>query len=79
VGEFDLLRHPLDPLLSPLGYLGGSATLDDGRLVIILSIPGLVRRAEARPFAMPRPGAAIRPDEGGPGYGAACGAGGGRT
>lgn len=51
VGEFDLLRHPLDPLLSPLGYLGGSATLDDGRLVMILSIPGLVRRAEARPFA----------------------------
>jgi two-component system chemotaxis sensor kinase CheA/two-component system sensor histidine kinase and response regulator WspE len=53
VGELDLLRHPLDPLLASLGYLGASATLDDGRLVLLLSIPGLVRRAEGRPYASP--------------------------
>jgi two-component system chemotaxis sensor kinase CheA/two-component system sensor histidine kinase and response regulator WspE len=53
VGELDLLRHPLDPVLMSLGYLGASATLDDGRLVLILSVPGLVRRAESRPHAPP--------------------------
>jgi two-component system chemotaxis sensor kinase CheA/two-component system sensor histidine kinase and response regulator WspE len=50
VGEFDLVRHPLDPLLASLGYLGASAVLDDGRLVLILSVPGLLRRAEGRPL-----------------------------
>jgi chemotaxis protein histidine kinase CheA len=43
VGEFDLLRQPLDPLLARHPHLGASATLDDGRLVLLLAIAGLLR------------------------------------
>lgn len=48
LGEFDLLRRPLDPLLAPLGYLGASSTLDDGRLVLILLLAGVVRRGDGK-------------------------------
>ena len=53
LGELDLLRRPLDPLLAPLGYLGASSTLDDGRLVLILLLAGVVRRGDGKPRVAP--------------------------
>jgi chemotaxis protein histidine kinase CheA len=50
VGELELLRQPLDRLLASSQHLGASATLDDGRLVLLLSLPGLVRLTGAVPM-----------------------------
>jgi two-component system, chemotaxis family, sensor kinase CheA len=44
VGEHELLRRPLDRALAINAHLGGSATLDDGRLVLLLALAGLLRR-----------------------------------
>ncbi|MDB4969324.1 MAG: hypothetical protein JWN44_5013 [Myxococcales bacterium] len=44
VGEHELLRRPLDRALAINAHLGGSATLDDGRLVLLLALGGLLRR-----------------------------------
>jgi chemotaxis protein histidine kinase CheA len=52
VGEHDLLRRPLDPLLARLDYLSASSTLDDGRLVLILVVAGVMRRGD---LATPQP------------------------
>jgi two-component system chemotaxis sensor kinase CheA len=51
LGEHELVRQPLDRLLAALEHLGASATLDDGRLVLIMAMAGLLRRAERRPLA----------------------------
>jgi chemotaxis protein histidine kinase CheA/CheY-like chemotaxis protein len=48
IGEFDLVRRPIDGLLAPFEYLAASATLDDGRLVLVLLLSGLVRKSEGR-------------------------------
>jgi chemotaxis protein histidine kinase CheA/CheY-like chemotaxis protein len=56
LGEQDLLRRPLDALLGGFEHLSASATLDDGRLVLLLSVAGLLRRD--------RPGASSRPAAG---------------
>lgn len=55
VGEHDLLRRPLDPLLARLDYLSASSTLDDGRLVLILVVAGLMRRGELPAISAPLP------------------------
>jgi CheY-like chemotaxis protein len=47
VGERELVRRAVDPVVAAVGYLAGSATLDDGRLVLILLLPGLLRMASA--------------------------------
>jgi len=66
VGEHELLRRPLDRALAINAHLGGSTTLDDGRLVLLLALAGLFRRvtlpaaaraepvkpARARPFVL---------------------------
>lgn len=46
VGEFDLIRRPVDALVSRFGHIAASATLDDGRLVLVLGVNGLIRLAE---------------------------------
>jgi CheY-like chemotaxis protein len=46
LGEHDLVRQPVDELLGALAYINASATLDDGRLVLLLTMPGLLRHAE---------------------------------
>jgi CheY-like chemotaxis protein len=64
VGEHELLRRPLDRALAVHGHLGGSATLDDGRLVLLLALAGLFRRTAfaAAPRARPAaPEAHARP------------------
>jgi two-component system chemotaxis sensor kinase CheA/two-component system sensor histidine kinase and response regulator WspE len=48
LGEHELVRQPIDRLLGALEHLGASATLDDGRLVLIVAMAGLLRRAERR-------------------------------
>ncbi len=48
LGEHDLLRQPADALLLRMGHIGGSAMLDDGRLVLILAAAGLLRKTEGR-------------------------------
>lgn len=53
LGEQELLRRPVDALLAGFEHLSASATLDDGRLVLLLSAAGLLRRD--------RPGGSVRP------------------
>ena len=48
LGEYDLLRQPVDPLMSKIAPATASAILDDGRLVLWLSPSDLVRMAEAQ-------------------------------
>ena len=54
LGEYDLLRQPVDPLMSKIAPATASAILDDGRLVLWLSPNDLVRAAEAQQGG-PRP------------------------
>ena len=42
-GEFSLLRRPIDRIVSGSSLVAGSATFEDGRIILILSISGLVR------------------------------------
>jgi two-component system chemotaxis sensor kinase CheA len=46
VGERDLIRRPVDDLVSSSGFVVASGTLDDGRLVLVVSLVGLLRRAD---------------------------------
>ncbi len=46
IGELSLLRRPIDKLLSWAGAVNGSATLEDGRMVLMLAAAGLVRQSE---------------------------------
>jgi chemotaxis protein histidine kinase CheA len=48
LGEFPLLRRPIDRIVGAMGLIGASATFEDGRLVLILTVPDLVRQAPAR-------------------------------
>jgi CheY-like chemotaxis protein len=48
VGEHELVRHAIDPVLASVGYLGASATLEDGRLVLLVAAAGLLRQSELR-------------------------------
>src|SRR5205823_4460357 len=57
VGEFDLLRRPLDALAGSSDCLSASAILDDGRLVLLLTPSGLLRLSSG---AALRPAAAAR-------------------
>jgi len=58
LGDFELVRRPVDLLLGSAGHIGASATLDDGTLVLILSLGGLLRRSDAPSIAGP----ALRPE-----------------
>lgn len=58
LGERELLRRPVDELLARLDYVAASSTVDDGRVVIVFLIPGLMRRADA--YERPEPGS-VRP------------------
>lgn len=48
LGERELLRRPVDDLLAWLDYVAASSTVEDGRVVIVFLVPGLIRRADAR-------------------------------
>jgi chemotaxis protein histidine kinase CheA/CheY-like chemotaxis protein len=48
-GEHEVVRRPVDDLLSAMGTVGGSATLDDGRLVLLVRPEALAGRIRARP------------------------------
>jgi two-component system, chemotaxis family, sensor kinase CheA len=48
LGERELHRRPADALVAATGVFVGSATLDDGRLVLVVSTPGLLRRSAQR-------------------------------
>ncbi len=54
LGEYDLLRQPVDPLMSKIAPATASAILDDGRLVLWLSLADLVQLAESQQ-ANPQP------------------------
>ncbi|HEY3357072.1 MAG TPA: response regulator, partial [Polyangia bacterium] len=58
VGEVGLVRQPVDQLAAAGGLIGASATLDDGRLVLVLTVPVVVRRAEGVAVMAPRPATA---------------------
>jgi two-component system chemotaxis sensor kinase CheA len=48
LGERELVRRPADALVGATGVFVGSATLEDGRLVLVMSAPGLERMASRR-------------------------------
>jgi two-component system, chemotaxis family, sensor kinase CheA len=45
LGERELIRRALDPILSATGILAGSAMLEDGRLVLLLRVSEVLRRS----------------------------------
>ena len=44
VGDVELLRVPVDPAVASLGPFAASGTLDDGRLVLVVSLDALLAR-----------------------------------
>ena len=44
LGERELIRRALDPVLAAAGLLSGSAMLDDGRVVLLLRVGEVLRR-----------------------------------
>ncbi|MEW5854668.1 MAG: response regulator, partial [Myxococcota bacterium] len=46
LGEYELLRRPVDAAVAAQGAIGASGTLEDGRLVLVLSLVGLLRRLD---------------------------------
>jgi two-component system chemotaxis sensor kinase CheA len=51
-GEHELLRRPVDDVIASMGVVGGSATLEDGRLVLLVrpeALAGRVRHHRAAP------------------------------
>ncbi len=54
VGERELVSRPVDELLASSGFVRSSTVLEDGRVIPILSIGGLLRRAPVR-HAAPSP------------------------
>jgi chemotaxis protein histidine kinase CheA len=46
-GEFELVRRPVDRAVALNQQVGATATLDDGSLVLVLSLAGLFRRLDA--------------------------------
>ena len=60
LGEYSLLRRPIDRIVGAVGLIAASATFEDGRLVLILSISGLVRQSKGVLGARPLPAAAPR-------------------
>jgi chemotaxis protein histidine kinase CheA len=47
-GEHEVVRRPVDDVLSAMGTIGGSATLEDGRLVLLIRPEALAGRVRAR-------------------------------
>src|SRR5262249_45359034 len=48
LGERELIRWPVDALVASAGTVGASAMLDDGRLVLLIQLGGVLQR---HPFA----------------------------
>jgi CheY-like chemotaxis protein len=46
LGDHELVRQPIDRLLHSLQHIGASATLDDGRMVLLVTLAGLLRQTE---------------------------------
>jgi chemotaxis protein histidine kinase CheA len=44
VGDVEMLRAPVDAAVASLGPFAASGTLDDGRLVLVVSLPALLSR-----------------------------------
>ena len=53
VGEFSLLRRPIDAIVARASLIAASSTFEDGRLVLILSLPALVRQRRGRTRSRP--------------------------
>ena len=53
LGEFSLLRRPIDRVVASSSLVGASATFEDGRLILILSVPALLRRKRGRASVSP--------------------------
>ena len=47
LGEHSLLRRPINRVVGSVGLLSASSTFEDGRLVLILSVPGLARQSRS--------------------------------
>ncbi len=47
LGEFALLRRPIDRVVGASTLVGASSTFEDGRLILILSVPAVIRHRRA--------------------------------
>jgi chemotaxis protein histidine kinase CheA/CheY-like chemotaxis protein len=47
-GEEDLVRRPVDPLVSSFGHIAASAIHHDGRLILLLLVGELIRLSDSR-------------------------------
>jgi two-component system chemotaxis sensor kinase CheA len=48
LGERELVQQPLNPFVSALRMISGSSVIDGGRLVLVMSVPELLREAGRR-------------------------------
>jgi two-component system, chemotaxis family, sensor kinase CheA len=44
LGEFEIVRQPVDAIVAATGLIAASSVLDDGRLVLVLTLAALTRR-----------------------------------
>jgi chemotaxis protein histidine kinase CheA/CheY-like chemotaxis protein len=51
MGDFALLRRPIDRIVGSAAPIGASATFEDGRLVLIVAVTDLIRRSRSHVVA----------------------------
>ena len=51
LGDRELVRRPVDAVVAAAAHIHASATLNDGRLVLLLTVAELLRRSEEAPHA----------------------------
>ncbi len=58
LGDRELVRRPVDPVVESTMHIHASAILSDGKLVLLLTVPELLRRCEQAPETPAAPGQA---------------------
>jgi chemotaxis protein histidine kinase CheA/CheY-like chemotaxis protein len=60
LGDRELVRRPVDPVVTATMHINACATLSDGKLVFLLAVPELLRRSDRAPEPQAAPGLARR-------------------
>jgi chemotaxis protein histidine kinase CheA len=60
LGDRELVRRPVDPVVATTMHIHACATLSDGKLVFLLTVPELLRRSDRAPEAQGATGQARR-------------------
>jgi chemotaxis protein histidine kinase CheA len=61
LGDRELVRRPVDPVVATAMHIHASASLSDGQLVLLLTVGEILRRSEAAPQAGAAPAARRAP------------------